>query len=68
MISIEITLRTIFQQGFRIHCGYGNQTEDYEKMLDWKNECNGSKSLFLEGARRVGKSTMARCRMDDMIL
>lgn len=32
----------------------------YEKMLNWKSECNGSKSLFLEGARRIGKSTIAQ--------
>ena len=32
----------------------------YNKMLTWKNECNGSKALFLEGARRIGKSTIAQ--------
>ena len=29
-------------------------------MLRWKEESNGSKALFLEGARRIGKSTAAR--------
>lgn len=29
-------------------------------MLTWKTECNGSKALFLEGARRIGKSTIAQ--------
>lgn len=29
-------------------------------MLAWKTECNGSKALFLEGARRIGKSTIAQ--------
>ena len=32
----------------------------YKKMLDWKNQCNGSKALFIEGARRVGKSTISK--------
>lgn len=30
----------------------------YSKLLAWKNECNGSKPLLVEGARRIGKSTM----------
>ena len=30
----------------------------YDKLLDWKNECNGSKALLIEGARRIGKSTI----------
>lgn len=32
----------------------------YQKLISWKNESNGSKSLMIEGARRVGKSTIAR--------
>ena len=28
----------------------------YQKMLDWKNESNGTSVLMLDGARRVGKS------------
>lgn len=32
----------------------------YNKMLAWKTECNGSKALFLEGARRIEKSTIAQ--------
>lgn len=31
----------------------------YSKMLDWKKESNGSSALLIEGARRVGKSTIA---------
>lgn len=31
----------------------------YEKLSFWKKECNGSKSILIEGARRVGKSTLA---------
>lgn len=30
----------------------------YSKLLDWKNECNGTKALLIEGARRIGKSTI----------
>ena len=31
----------------------------YEKLLKWKEETNGAKALFIEGARRIGKSTIA---------
>ena len=30
----------------------------YSKLVSWKNECNGSKALLIEGARRIGKSTI----------
>ena len=30
----------------------------YAKILDWKNETNGKKALLVEGARRIGKSTV----------
>lgn len=29
-------------------------------MLEWKRERNGSTALLLKGARRVGKSTVAK--------
>ncbi len=32
----------------------------YQKLLDWKNQTNGQKALLIEGARRIGKSTLAR--------
>ena len=32
----------------------------YEKLLNWKNECRGSKAILIEGARRIGKSTIVR--------
>ena len=32
----------------------------YDKMLKWKNEQNGKTALLIEGARRIGKSTIAR--------
>ncbi|MBQ4514263.1 MAG: hypothetical protein II969_14805 [Anaerolineaceae bacterium] len=31
----------------------------YQKLLDWKYETKGSKALLIEGARRIGKSTIA---------
>ncbi|MBQ9561947.1 MAG: ATP-binding protein, partial [Lachnospiraceae bacterium] len=30
----------------------------YSALLAWKEECRGSKALLIEGARRVGKSTL----------
>lgn len=30
----------------------------YDKLLDWKNTAKGEKALLIEGARRVGKSTV----------
>ena len=30
----------------------------FKKLIDWKNECNGTKALLIEGARRIGKSTI----------
>lgn len=35
------------------------QRKIYDKMLDWKNWSKGSYALLIEGARRVGKSTIA---------
>ena len=32
----------------------------YDKLLAWKNECKGSRALLIEGARRIGKSTIVR--------
>ena len=31
----------------------------YNKLLDWKNEWDGKYACLLEGARRVGKTTIA---------
>ena len=31
----------------------------YDKLLKWKNTSDGSTALLIEGARRVGKSTVA---------
>lgn len=30
----------------------------YDRLLDWKNNVNGEKALMVEGARRIGKSTI----------
>lgn len=30
----------------------------YKKLLEWKNECQGKKALLIEGAKRIGKSTI----------
>ncbi len=30
----------------------------YSKLLAWKNESNGKKAILIEGARRIGKSTI----------
>lgn len=32
--------------------------KSYDKLLKWKEECNGSRALMVEGARRIGKSTL----------
>lgn len=32
----------------------------YEDLLRWKREAQGSRALLIEGARRVGKSTLAK--------
>ncbi len=31
----------------------------YDKLLEWKRESNGKTALLIEGARRIGKSTVA---------
>lgn len=31
----------------------------YDRLLKWKNERNGSSALLIQGARRIGKSTLA---------
>ena len=35
------------------------QRKIYQRLLNWKNETKGKKALLIEGARRVGKSTIA---------
>ena len=30
----------------------------YSKLLNWKNECKGTKAIMVEGVRRIGKSTI----------
>lgn len=31
----------------------------YDRLIQWKNETNGQKAILIEGARRIGKSTIA---------
>ena len=31
----------------------------YQRLLSWKTETKGTRALLIEGARRVGKSTLA---------
>ena len=31
----------------------------YDKLLEWKSESDGKSAVLIEGARRVGKSTIA---------
>ncbi len=31
----------------------------YDKLLDWKSTTKGTKAVLIEGARRIGKSTIA---------
>ena len=31
----------------------------YDQLMQWKNESNGEKAILIEGARRIGKSTIA---------
>ncbi|HIU88460.1 MAG TPA: AAA family ATPase, partial [Candidatus Avilachnospira avistercoris] len=31
----------------------------YDRFLAWKNDSKGTKALLIEGARRIGKSTIA---------
>jgi hypothetical protein len=31
----------------------------YQKLLDWKKNSQGKTAILIEGARRVGKSTLA---------
>ena len=31
----------------------------YNQLLDWKEKSNGKSAILIEGARRVGKSTVA---------
>ena len=34
------------------------QRKIYKKLLEWKKESKGKKALMVEGARRIGKSTI----------
>lgn len=34
------------------------QRQIYQRLESWKEECHGTKALLIEGARRIGKSTI----------
>ena len=38
---------------------YGDLKKIYLKILEWKEKSKGKKALLIEGARRIGKSTVA---------
>lgn len=31
----------------------------YDRLIEWKKDCDGSRAVLIEGARRIGKSTVA---------
>lgn len=33
------------------------QRKIYNKLLEWKEECKGTKAILIEGARRIGKTS-----------
>lgn len=39
-------------------CGMIFRRKIYDKLLEWKQTAQGTKALLLEGARRIGKSTI----------
>lgn len=51
---------------------YHLRRKAYEQLLQWKNESDGTSAILLEGARRVGKSTVveafAQAEYDDYLL
>ena len=50
----------------------GLKRKIYSKLLEWKEEASGSKAILIEGARRIGKSTVceefAKKEYDNYIL
>ena len=51
---------------------YGIKKKIYSRLLEWKEEAQGSKAVLIEGARRIGKSTIceefAKNEYDNYIL
>ena len=70
---MEITLRFTSKLGIFYFAFYQNyvillckgddfllfERKIYKQLLAWKNEAHGEKALLIEGARRIGKSTIA---------
>ena len=60
-ICLHFTLIfTIFSQFFdkEMVLDYIFERKIYEQILQWKQENNGKSALLIEGARRIGKSTI----------
>ena len=39
----------------------------YDQLLKWKKETQGEKAILIEGARRIGKSTIKSSQKKNMI-
>ncbi len=63
-ISIQKVLRVVHNSGYKVlrivQGGTMFKRKAYEKLLAWKTRSNGKTALLVEGARRVGKSTLVR--------
>lgn len=49
---------TIFLEKMRKEAGIMFKRKIYNKMLEWKRDSDGRTALLIEGARRIGKSTV----------
>lgn len=52
-IKIESKVRTVREVNIMVL-----ERKIYNKLLEWKTTSNGEKALLIEGARRIGKSTI----------
>ena len=50
---IELKVRIIIKEVNRVIL----QRKIYNKLLEWKEECKGTKAILIEGARRIGKTS-----------
>ncbi len=51
-------INLVYMQGIRISMEIRRKI--YQKLLQWKSEAQGKKAILIEGARRVGKSTIVQ--------
>ena len=54
MTGVPSTTQTVFER------------KVYSKLKEWKERSNGSTAMLVEGARRVGKSTLVKCIMSEI--